>query len=194
MIHLALNFLRQHLSKELNLKLGLTPATASVKISPVNKDTAPDNKIHLTLVNIEEEKILKNQNYYRKVTPDSDFYTVVNPEIKVNLYVLASAQFEESNYTEALKQISYVMTIFQGKNVFNQQDLTGDAQTLETLIVELYTQTIEQNNGLWQAMGSNPVPAVMYKVRLLLIQDNKMADQVSEIKGIGIDLVKKSQV
>ena len=143
---------------------------------------------------MQEEKILKNQNYYRKVTPDSDFYTVVNPEIKVNLYILASAQFEEKNYTEALKQISFVMTIFQGKNVFNQQDLTGDAQTLESLILELYTQTIEQNNGLWQAMGSNPVPAVIYKVRLLLIQDNKMADQVSEVKGIGIDLVKKSQV
>jgi hypothetical protein len=191
MIHVALNFLRQYLNKELNLKLGLSTGTDSVKISPVNKDTAPDNKIHLTLINIEEEKILKNQNYYRKVNSDSDFLTVINPEIKVNLYILASAQFEAKNYTEALKQISYVITIFQGKNVFNQPDLTGDAQILETLIVDLYSQTIEQINGLWQSMGTNPVPAVMYKVRLLLIQDDKMLDQAPEVKGIGIDLVKK---
>ena len=192
MIHVAMNFLKTFLNKELNSKLGLSSGTVSVKITSVNKDTAPDNKIHLTLVNIEEEKTLKNQNYYRKVSPDNDFHSVINPEIKLNLYILISAQFETNNYSEALKQISYIITIFQGKNVFNQTDLTVDAQPLETLIVDLYSQTIEQINGLWQAMGSNPVPAVMYKVRLLIMQDDKILDQSPEVKGIGIELVKKS--
>ena len=84
------------------------------------------------------------------------------------------------------------MTIFQGKDVFTQPDLTGEAQILENLIIELYSQTIEQNNGLWQAMGCSPVPAVMYKAKLILIQDDQIRSQVSEVKGIGIELIKKS--
>jgi len=186
-----LNFLRAYLNKEMNLRLGSLASYESIKLAPVNKDTVADDKVYLSLINIEEEKVLKNQNYYRRVNPDDDFLSVVNPEIKLNLYILLSAQFKAINYVEALKQISYVITIFQGKNVFNQSDLTGDAKVLETLIVDLYSQTIEQNNGLWQAMGSNPVPAVLYKVRLLLLQDNKTLDQVQEVKGIGIELVKK---
>ncbi len=191
MIHTALNFLRAYLNKEMNLRLGSLASYESIKLAPVNKDTVADDKVYLSLISIEEEKVLKNQNYYRRVNPDDDFLSVVNPEIKLNLYILLSAQFKAINYVEALKQISYVITIFQGKNVFNQSDLTGDAKVLETLIVDLYSQTIEQNNGLWQAMGSNPVPAVLYKVRLLLLQDNKTLDQVQEVKGIGIELVKK---
>lgn len=192
MIHIALNFLRQYLNKEINNKLGLAAGNDSVRVTPVNKDSAPDNKIYLTLINIEEEKILKSQNYYRKAAPGDDFLSVVNPEIKINLYILASAHFETGNYLEALKQISYVITAFQGKNVFSQTDLTPEARSLETIIVELYSQTIEQNNGLWQALGSSPVPAVLYKVRLLSIQDDKPLGEVSEVKGIGIDLIQKS--
>ena len=191
MIHLTLNFLSEYLNRELNLKLGRTPEADSVITSPVNKDSVPDNKIHLTLINIEEEKILKNQDYHRKISPDSDFQAVINPGIKVNLYILASAQFEEENYLEALKQISFVIAVFQGKNLFNQPDLPDYAKILETIRVELYSQSIEQGNLLWQAMGSNLVPSVMYKVRSLLIQDDKILDEAPEVKVIDIKLKKK---
>ncbi len=191
MIHLALGFLCQFLNNELNQKLGLSPATESVKTGPLGKETTADNKIHLTLIHIEEENILKNQNYYRKADPASDFYTVINPEIKINLYILFSALFDAAAYTEALRQVSFIMSILQGKNTFGQADLTGEASVLESLMVELHTQTIEQENLFWISAGHSPVPSVMYKVRLLLIQDDRMLDQVREVTGIGIDLINK---
>lgn len=182
MIEIALNFIKQFLTDELNTRLKLSAITQSVKIANINKDTNPDNKIYITLVNIEEERVLKNQNHYFKTNPTDDKFKIINPEIKLNLYILVSAQFETENYYEALKQISLVIKIFQGKNVFEKVDLVGDAGVLDTLILDMFPQTIDQNNSLWQTLGGNLVPSVMYKVRLLIVQDDRLLSEIHEIK------------
>ena len=109
----------------------------------------------------------------------------------MNLYVLISAQ--KKDYVEALKQISYVISIFQGKNIFEKEDfLKKDVINLDSLIIELYPLSLEQNNNLWQTLGSKLVPSVLYKIKLVSIQDDYVIGETGEIRGIGFNLINKS--
>ena len=136
MIDSALLFIKRYVSNELKLRLG---STVEVKIDSIDKENS-SNSILITLLNIEEEKFLKNQNHYRKENKDDIGYKVVNPEIQLNLYVLFSAQ--KNDYAEALKQISHLITLFQGKNVFEKEDFPSDIN-LESLIIEFYSLSLE---------------------------------------------------
>ncbi|HQI46694.1 MAG TPA: DUF4255 domain-containing protein [Bacteroidales bacterium] len=184
MIDSALLFIKRYVSNELKLRLG---STVEVKIDSIDKENS-SNSILITLLNIEEEKFLKNQNHYRKENKDDIGYKVVNPEIQLNLYVLFSAQ--KNDYAEALKQISHLITLFQGKNVFEKEDFPSDIN-LESLIIEFYSLSLEQNNNMWQTLGSKLVPSALYKIKLISIQDNKKLGDVGEVRGIAIDLTHK---
>jgi hypothetical protein len=186
MIDNALSFIKRFLSEELKLRLGIT---SDIKIDTVDKDVSPDNVV-ITLINIEEEKINKNQVHYKKDSIDSPTYKIVNPEINLNLYILISAQ--KNDYAEALKQISYIITIFQGKNVFEKEDFPSDIPDLESLFVELYPLSFEQVSTLWQTLGSKLVPSVLYKVKLVSIQDNRTIGETGDVRGIGFDILRKS--
>jgi hypothetical protein len=54
-----------------------------------------DNKIMITLINVEEEKLIRNTGYNQ--------FGGTNPSIYINLYVLFAANFPENNYREGLR-------------------------------------------------------------------------------------------
>lgn len=192
MIDISLSFIQGFLRQELNSRLGLASATESVRLVNLHKDISPDNYLAMTLIHIEEEKTIKNLPFLRKNTPASDRFIKTNPEIGLNLYILLSALFEENNYQEALKQLSQVLLIFQGKNVFEGSDLAGQATLLGKITVELYTLPFEQFNNLWQTLGLAIYPSVIYRVRILAIYDAKTLGEVSEIRGIALETLQKS--
>ena len=97
---------------------------------------------------------------------------------------------QKNDYAEALKQISHLITLFQGKNVFEKEDFPSDIN-LESLIIEFYSLSLEQNNNMWQTLGSKLVPSALYKIKLISIQDNKKLGDVGEVRGIAIDLTHK---
>ncbi len=122
----------------------------------------------LTLINIEEEKTLKSQVTYRKNTEGSVLN--FNPEIKLNLYILIAANFD--NYETALKYISCVLNFFQGKAVFDHTNTPSLDPSIEKLIAELYTMTFEQQNYLWASVGAKMIPSLLYKIRMLVVQES----------------------
>lgn len=135
-----------------------------------------DETLRLTLVNIEEERILKNQINTRRDPADPSRILTINPEIKLNVYVQASAYF--TSYTEALKRLAYVIRVFQKKNVYSAAEVDAllagqnDAPPiLDQIIVDLYSQTLDQQYQFSQSYGSKQIPSVIYKVRLLVIDE-----------------------
>jgi Pvc16 N-terminal domain len=133
-------------------------------------------KLHLSLVNIEEERINKNQLNTRRDPNDPSKFIIVNPEIKINVYVLATAHF--LRYEEALKRIAYVIRVFQRKNVYSADDIFNflDEKNdvppiLDQVIVDLYTQPLDQQYQFSQSYGSKQIPSIIYKVRLLVIDE-----------------------
>lgn len=187
MIDIALKFLKDYLNQEIT-----SPANAVVLGNITKSDDVTDGKIHLSLIQVEEEKVLKEVNHQRRMKPGDTFYTTVNPEIRVNLYVLVTYQYTGKNYEEALKQLSNVATILQGKYVFSKPDFMKPAyEPLEHIVIDLYTQTIDQNSNMWQALGEKLSPSLMYKMRVVAIQANRELDQTGEIRAIGIDVSHK---
>ena len=124
--------------------------------------------VGLMIANIEEERVFKAQLQKQKRT-DNDI-EVANPEVKLNLYILAAANPGSNNvsYDTALKRLSAVITYFQGTSFFDKTDYS-DLDPIEYLIVELYSLSFEQQNQLWASLGGKYMPSVVYKVRLVVI-------------------------
>jgi hypothetical protein len=140
----------------------------------------------LTLVNITEETIGKAQVQYRK--QDNNSIYSVNPELKLNLFLLFTANFgdNDSSYRESLKFLSYIIQFFQAKNVFHHKNSPELDERIDKLILEIYSLSFEQQNYIWGSMGAKYLPSVMYKVRLLTIQEDETKSEVYPIQAANL--------
>lgn len=174
-----LEFLRQQpeLSVQSEEKIQLQPLPAQD-----NNSTIPKDILCMTLVNIEEERVFKSNK--TKMTDNDGKIISVNPEIKLNLYILISSHFDK--YTTGLNFLSAVIRFFQTISVFTRENTPSLNSGIEKLVVELYTLDFEQQNHLWGALGSRYLPSVMYKVRLLRVQEQQTASMQEPTKIIDI--------
>lgn len=185
MIDTALNFLRNEVEQYLELVCGNTVnGDGFIVLSNVaSKDgdwAIPSNKIGMSLINIEEERILKDQVFEHRNS--EGVYERYNPSIKLNLYVLFCANFvnstdHTSTYGEGLKQLSHVISCFQGKNVFTPDNSPGMDPVLQKLIVDIYSYSFEQQYNFWSILGAKYLPSVLYKVRLVTYQERVVESQ-----------------
>lgn len=139
------------------------------------------SKVVLTLVNLEEEKTLKNGPYY---VQEGETLVKKNPTIYLNLYLLFSCADED--YETALTKISRIIGTFQSKFVFTpdtaEVPFPGE---IEKIILDLFSINFEQSNHMWGILGGKYIPSVLYKARLIAIQASKpeVAAVVREIKA-----------
>jgi hypothetical protein len=194
MINTALDFL----TKEINSYLELQNGVQGEKIFLTNvADAGGDwaikkDSLGLSLINIEEERVFKEQR--TAYLNEAGHTEHMNPEIKLNLYVLVSANFTDDGgstqqYKEGLKQLSYVISLFQGKNVFTSENsplMFSMDPSLKKLIVELYSYSFEQQYNFWSVIGAKYLPSVLYRVRLLKFQDKKINEQHPQISSTSI--------
>jgi hypothetical protein len=187
MIDVAMKFLRDYINQE------LSPDNDAVLANITKADDITMDCINLSLIQIEEERVLKEVQHRKRLLLTDDFYTVLNPEIRLNLYILITYQYAHKNYEEALKQLSSVVTLFQGKYYFTKPDFIKPAyEVLEQISLELFTQTLDQNNNMWQALGEKLSPSLLYKLRVVGIQANNKLDSVGQITAIDLNVVHKS--
>lgn len=141
----------------------------------------------MTLVNIREEKTLKNAPFSRRISDEQVVY--FNAPVFLNLYVLISAC--HTNYQTALAHLSRVIRFFQSKNVFTPENSVAvpivnpfDRMESFKMILELHSSSLEEQNQLWGMLGSKQYPSVMYMVRLLELKltADTVADTVREVE------------
>ena len=101
-------------------------------------------------------------------------HIVSEPELKINLYVLFAANFKQ--YEEALKYISYVLMYFQSHSVFTPEQYSDLDPRIEKLTAELQSLNYEQLNQIWTFIGGKQLPSVIYKVRMVSLQDDTPKD------------------
>ncbi len=173
MVEKILLFLKNQLEAYLKKRSG-----SEGKIS-LRNITDADGKVlvedlFLTLVNIEEESVLKNQPHFKETSRGT--IAKVNPEVMVNLYLLFSANFgdAEFNYRESLKFISYVMSFFQSRRVFTPNNSPGLDGIVERITIELVSMSFEQQNHLWSMFSTSYMPSVMYKLKVIAIQEGEI--------------------
>lgn len=141
-----------------------------------------NNRAILSLVNIEEDRVAKQQENYTK-TDTSVRYK--SPPLFLNLYMLVSAN--RNNYAQSLTWIGHIMQFFQYQNSFTPITHPSLDSRIAKLIVELHSLTFEQINHLWSTLGGKYLPSVMYKVRQLTLDEDLTVSESGFIKEIQID-------
>lgn len=187
MIYDALEVLRVEVGDYLKSLPELNISGSSVvTMSNVAKEDGtveiPDNNLGLSLVNIEEERIVRDVVSHR-VNPDLSV-SHVNPEIRLNLLVLFAAHFND--YKTGLQFISGLIRFFQKKSVFTPDNSPALPDGVERLVVELQQLNFEQQNNLWAVLGTKYLPSVLYKIRAISIQEGQVKDQQTPITTIKI--------
>lgn len=197
MIDNALILIKEELGNYLELHkrpgdLGLTSNSVVLDnvadLEKSNNNTL-ENKVIISLVNIEEESTYKNIKSYRKNHWTKELeYT--NSPVFLNLYILFSCTLANGvdKYQKALNRLGLVIQFFQSKKSFTlknspnfkiddpsaiQENEMRNIQDLK-IIMDLYTLTFEQINHLWGSLGGKQVPFAMYKVRLVKIEDQQI--------------------
>ncbi|BFM43849.1 hypothetical protein CFS9_24900 [Flavobacterium sp. CFS9] len=148
-----------------------------------------EDKVALTLINLDEEATLKNFPNHM-VQGSKTIYK--NSVINLNLYLLFSAN--RTIYINSLNDISKIITFFQGKKLFTQSDTIYNRNNVAManidnfkFTVELYTPTFEELNYIWGTLGGKQLPSALYKVSMIQIERNIAQSEgplISRIKGI----------
>lgn len=207
-IHEALTYIQSKVKKAVVSSDFNGNSSVEVFLDSIDKDDLKQG-LYVSLLFEEEEKTLKNNDYLRThyfkpgephYNPDNTKnikgYSKVNPSIFLNLYVLILST--HSPYSEGLKQISSVISYFRRNNVFSRQrkvngqdvdDFGSSFPSLDKLSLDLHTLTFEQNNALWQTLGSKLYPYVIYKATMVAYAEKESEPDMVPIKKV-VELVK----
>jgi len=143
--------------------------------------------VGLSLVNIEEERITREQIPSRVLVQGREM--VLQPELRLNLTLLFAARM--ASYDVSLKALSYVLTFFQAFPFFASDDYPSLDKRIGRIILELYSVGPETLNQLWATIGAKYQPSVLYRARLITIQDQEPSDFGEPITHIGISVHEK---
>jgi hypothetical protein len=191
MIFTAFNLLASQLNAYIQSLTDVPPTEPEVILANIAViDSATDNinipnqRVILSLVNIEEEATMKNRPHYTRANVNDIAYQ--NPPIFLNLYMLATAYYDL--YENSLKRLSDVIQFFQSKSVFSVRNspfnpANSNEENIE-IFLEMYSMTFEQLNHLWGSLGGKQWPSVLYKVRLVRITDNRITGLGTVIEKI----------
>jgi len=170
-----------------NLSEGLVTGSSTTGV--------PRNKLILSVVNIKEEKTLKNLPAVVRndVTLRASYE---NPPVYLNFQILITAT--HSDYTNALTVLSRAIRFFQSKNTFTQNDVAPasittlappnalDQLEIFKLIFDLYSPTMEEVNHLWGTLGGKQYPFIIYTLRMIDLKYRAVQSEsglITEIVG-----------
>lgn len=185
MIAKALTFISSFLNKEIKLNYGIDEDRVIVS-SLINPDGSVsdniENKIIISVINLEHETTIKSANHY--VSGNSNNFGKVSPPVYLNLYLLVSANYDSGNYLEALKMLSSVIGIFQSNTYFTKQLNPEMPASLDKLTFEIFNLPINELSHIWSGIGAKYVPSILYKVRMITMQENLITEEISGVGGL----------
>lgn len=183
----------------INAEIAGTPIVELANIATLNDGDeflSSKSSIILSIVNIEEDKILKNQTLYKNYIPESDTIAKYrNPAQNLILSLLfTSYNIKQSDYATGIEKLEVVIRYLQNNRVFYWQppnnnllidEPKGDH---EKLIFEIVSLKIDQLNQMWSYLGSKYMPSVLYQVRMIPIQKEESLKNKKVIKSSEVQL------
>ena len=148
-----------------------------------------NDKVALTLININEESTLKNVPNHNQ----EGIRTVYkNSVINLSLYLLFSAN--RISYMNSLNDISKIIEFFQGKRLFTEANTIYNRSNVAMsnienfrFTVELYTPTFEELHYIWGTLGGKQLSSALYKVSMIQIERNINQSEgsfITHVQGI----------
>jgi hypothetical protein len=186
MLDIALQFLKDELNSYLLTRTGSNAVEVKMSklVDEAGKYAFDDGTIGAAIINIEEERTFKSH------LPDYAYvngqHVALEPDLKLNLHVMLAANFKL--YDVALKYIGLVLTYFQSHSSFTCEEYPALDARIRKLIVELQSLSYEQLNQIWAFIGGKQLPSVVYKVRMVVIQDEAQMAVQPPITTIKADI------
>ena len=73
---------------------------------------------------------------------------------------------------------------FQGKPMWNPQNSPGLPKGINRLVFDMETLNYDQLNHAWGAIGIKYLPSVMYKMRMLVINNHIIQTKLPQVTKI----------
>lgn len=174
MLDVVLKFFSDELNAYLQARTGVIGDV--VALSPVVDDDGKyaidTNSVGVHLINIDEDATSKEQ--LPSATYQAGQHVVSEPRLNLNLYVMFTANY--SLYDQALKYTSHILTYFQSHRLFTPEKYPSLDQKMKRLTVELQSLNYDQLNQIWAFIGAKQLPSIIYRVRVLGLQDEEQVD------------------
>lgn len=181
MLDNPLKFIEKNLDEFLKLKNKSTSTEKLINLTEVVDDKGKlaikKETVGITVINVEEEKVNKQQ--VPEIVKNNGRIAYLNPEIRLNVSLLFTAY--HSLYSESLKSISHVIAYFQSQNVFRAESSPGLDSSVKKLIFELSSHGYEELSYIWGLVGASYRPSVVYKMRLVAIQEGLQRDSGRQV-------------
>lgn len=169
MIHEVLGFLKEQVNQYLRSNhFADEDKVFFMRSERPDAITFPKDAITPLLINLEEENTLRPGDPYVQVRGDGT-RAGINPEIRLNLFVLFVCNFNA--YEESLKYLSYIIKYFQRNRLFTHESSPQLTDNVDRLVMELVTMPFTSQNEIWNALRTTYVPSVLYKVKMIVFED-----------------------
>jgi hypothetical protein len=143
------------------------------------------DKLVLSIVNIEEDRVAKSPDHFIR---QNNLIRYKNPAIHLNLTVLFAATHD---YDKAIPLLEKVIRFFQIKSVFTPANTAGIQEAnelndinIERVIFEWINLNLEQVHQLWTTLGGHYMPSVVFKMRMVTIDEQVIQSEALPIKEI----------
>ncbi|MGX9460852.1 DUF4255 domain-containing protein [Shewanella sp. A14] len=146
-----------------------------------------NNRVVLFITNIEKETAMSHSSDSHRAAA----FATVKP-IFLNLYLMVSANFNGTNYNESLKFISSVIGFFQINPVFNHQNSPELNRKIDKIILDIENIQTQDLSNIWGMLGAKYVPSILYKVRMITIDDQIETFRVNRTSDVDVTLKSQS--
>ena len=168
-----LQFIESSLNNYLRLRNRGTGSDTYLELTDIVDDqgkfAVAQGTVGMSLINIEEERVNRAQTR-DVIRGENGALGYANPEIRLQLHLLFVANFKD--HDDSIKHISAVISFFQSNNVFTPAKFSELDENIDKIIFELGSYGFEQLSYIWGVLGTNYRPSVLYKMRLVSIQES----------------------
>jgi Pvc16 N-terminal domain len=154
-----------HLVKRTGVELG------AVSVGALCDDRGlwiqPVDTIRLTLFQIDEERTTREQMPERTIIGGRE--VLFPPPLKLNLVLLFAGRFQQ--YDQALRTLSLILNFFQARPLFTPSSSPALPKGIERIAIDLLSYGSEQMNQMWACFGAKHLPSIVYRLRMVVLQD-----------------------
>ena len=182
MIFQAIDILKQELNLNLTSPLIKSDYGNISEILNDPNNNGSDADIIISLINIEENRISRDpHNYVRKLDGS---IVLKNPAIHLYLTLLFTS-IKREGYGIAIKNLQAVIGYFQKKFVYDHANTPGLDAGIERLILDMVSLNLQQLHEIWTVLGGRYFPSVVYRMRMVTIDnidDGKPGPLITQIE------------
>ncbi|GGY13786.1 DUF4255 domain-containing protein [Paludibacterium paludis] len=106
----------------------------------------------------------------------------------LNLLVMCAATFSGRGYTEALRYLSDAIAFFQSRPVFDHHNSPDLDPRLERLVLNIENLSGSDMHSLWSLHGGRYLPSVLYRVRLICLDESPLTRRESLVQTPDIEV------